>query len=179
MPLLRYVGWRGHGWAELGLRAGAALAVFAGCNLPFILLGSGDWLAGVTGPLHDPMFALGVGLVVLSIAKVLPLWAAATYLKLELAAYALAFGFYTRCWRKMPALALLLPLIPMALAWRSLHTYFMFLPMLATAALADQSRRAPAASTADPTPGAAEAPTQSRVACGCISLTAQRAPLRA
>jgi hypothetical protein len=100
-------------------------------------MGPGDWLAGILGPVRDPLFALGVGLITLPIAKILPLWPAATYLKLEVAAYALCLGHFLRRGRATPALALLLPLIPMALAWRSLHTYFMFLPLLAAAALVD------------------------------------------
>jgi uncharacterized membrane protein len=139
---LLYLGWRTGGWRDLWQRGGVMAAVFIGFNLPFILLSPGDWVTGVLGPIHDPLFALGVGLVDLSVAKVLPLFPATVYLVLEVAAYIAAFAFFTRRCLTAPALALLLPLVPMAFAWRSLHTYFMFLPLLAIAALVTMEREA-------------------------------------
>ncbi len=135
VPFLLFLSWRESGFREACKLSAIMTLVFIGLNLQFILMSPADWLTGMLGPMRDPMFALGVGLVDLSIAKALPLFPAAVYLVLEVLAYAGVFAFYVRRWATAPALALLLPLIPMFFAWRSLHTYFMFLPVLAVAAL--------------------------------------------
>src|ERR1039457_5490246 len=104
------------------------IAVFVGFNLQFMVMSPGDWAIGVLGPMRDPLFALGVGLIDLSIAKILPLMPASAYLAMEAVAYVAAFVCFARNCARWPALALLLPLAPISLAWRSLHTYFLFLP---------------------------------------------------
>lgn len=137
VPFLLYLAWRRHGWPDLWRRSILALAVFVGCNLPFILMGPQNWLAGVLGPMADPLFAQGIGLIALSIALFQQhIGSQNFYAVLEGVALVGCFWLYTRQWQRAPGLAMLLPLIPLALAWRSLHTYFMVLPLLATAVLA-------------------------------------------
>lgn len=136
-PFLLYLSWRTAGWRDLKVRATAMAAVFLACNLPFIVQNPLAWLGGVFGPMTDPMFAQGVGIITLSIAFFkqhpgIPLM----YTALEVVAYLAAFRFYTRRCMAAPGLAMLLPLLPIALAWRSLHTYFVILPLLALAVLA-------------------------------------------
>jgi hypothetical protein len=92
--------------------------------------------------MRDPLFAMGVGLIELSLAKVIPLWPSSVYLVLVIAVYVALLVFFVRRCQRSPALAMLLPLIPLAFAWRSLHTYFMFLPLLAVAALVARDRQA-------------------------------------
>ncbi len=135
VPFLLYLGWRTYGWGDLWRRGGIMAAVFLGFNLQFILMSPGDWLTGVLGPMHDPLFALGVGLVELSTAKILPLWSMTVYGALGIVAFAAAFVYFTRRWQSSPALAMFLPVLPLVFAWRSLHSYFMFLPLLAVTAL--------------------------------------------
>jgi uncharacterized membrane protein len=141
VPFLLFLAWRECGLRDAITRSALVALVFLGFNLQFIVAAPGDWIAGVLGPMHDPMFALGVGLIDLSIAKILPLFPATVYLLLEVSAYAGVFAYYTRRYAAAPALALLLPLVPMFFAWRSLHTYFMFLPILAVAALVTTTPR--------------------------------------
>lgn len=136
VPFLLYLAWRSHGWRDLWRRSGLALAVFAACNLPFILMGPQNWLAGVLGPMTDPLFAQGIGLIALSIALFQQhIGSPNVYAALEGVALVGCFWLYTRQWQRAPGLAMLLPLIPLAFAWRSLHTYFLVLPLLATAVL--------------------------------------------
>lgn len=135
-PFLLYLAWRTGGWADFRARAASAVAVFLACNLPFIIQSPLDWLAGVLGPMTDPMFAQGVGLITLSIAVFkqhpgIPL----LYTALEAVAYLAAFRWFMRRCLAAPGLAMVLPLLPIALAWRSLHTYFVILPLLALAVL--------------------------------------------
>src|SRR5581483_426271 len=91
----------------------------------------------IMAPMVDPLFAQGIGLIALVIAFAHGhLGPPILYTVLEAAALIGAFRFYMRWCLSTPGLALILPLLPLALAWRSLHTYFLVLPLLATAALA-------------------------------------------
>jgi uncharacterized membrane protein len=138
IPFLLYIGWQGGGWVDFARRGGCMLLVFLACNLPFIVAGPGDWLTGILAPMRDPLLAEGVGLVSLSLGKLLPLWPAIVYGGLELLLFTLAFVFFTRRCAAAPGLALVLPLLPLVVAWRSLHTYFLLLPLLAAAVLVDR-----------------------------------------
>lgn len=141
-PFLLYLGWRTGGWTDLHKRLWPAIAVFLACNLPFIVQSPQDWLAGVLGPMRDPLFAQGIGLIAVSIAffKQHP-GPPLLYTLLEAITYIMAFRFFMRRCLVAPGLAMLLPLLPIALAWRSLHTYFVVLPLLAVAVLACPSER--------------------------------------
>ncbi len=136
-PFLLYLGWRTGGWRDLWLRLLPAVVVFFLCNLPFILLNPGDWVSGILGPMRDPLFAEGVGIVAIPIALLKQqIGPPLLYVAIELVAYCLAFRLFTRRCLSAPGLAMLLPLVCLAFAWRSLHTYFLILPLLATAVLA-------------------------------------------
>jgi uncharacterized membrane protein len=141
VPFLLYLGWRTGGSADLRRRGLSSLAVFVGCNLPFLWMNPSDWLAGLAGPMRDPLFAQGVGLIDLSIAGLLPLFHPVFYAVLELLVWGACFRFFMRRCLSAPGLAMLLPILPLVFAWRSLHTYFLVLPLLATAVLAFTDRR--------------------------------------
>jgi hypothetical protein len=145
LPFLLYLGWRGGGRADLARRGGGTLAAFLACNLPFIAAGPGAWLTGILGPMQDPLFAEGVGFVSLALGKFLPLWPSAVYSGMELLLFVVAFVFFTRRCATAPGLAMVLPLLPLVVAWRSLHTYFLLLPLLAAAVLAERHRHVTAA----------------------------------
>jgi len=136
LPFLLYLGWRVRGRRDLRQRGLSALAIFLLCNAPFLWMNPGNWFAGVLGPMRDPLFAQGVGLINLSIVGLLPLVHPIWYGLLECVVWVGAFRFFTRHALNAPGLALLLPLLPLVFAWRSLHTYFIVLPLLATAVLA-------------------------------------------
>lgn len=140
-PFLLYLGWRTAGWADLRRRLAPAALVFLACNAPFLLQSPSDWLAGVLGPMRDPLFAQGIGVVSIAIAvfKQHP-GSPLLYGALEVLAFVLVFRYFMRRCLTAPGLALLLPLLPIALAWRSLHTYFVVLPLLAIAVLAHPAR---------------------------------------
>jgi len=136
-PLYAIIVWRRHGaraaLAHLGIAAGAFLLP----NLPFIIASPGAWAASLALPLTLPIFPSGMGLVALGRAGVLPLLAPAAYAALELLALAAVALWYATA-RTLPpsALALLLGLLPFALAWHSLFAYVIALPALAVYAAA-------------------------------------------
>jgi len=123
------------GWRSALRQAGAALAVFAVANLPFVVHDAGSWLAGVAAPIADPMFPRGAGLIFLVLNGVLPLWPPLAYTALELGAFAVCVAVAWRARRTSPELGAVLALLPLYFAYRSLFSYFFLLPLFAFAAL--------------------------------------------
>jgi uncharacterized membrane protein len=98
------------------------LALFI--NLPFLLWNPQAFITGVLAPIADPMFPMGVGLIGLSITHLLPFLPAIVYDVLEASTMLLMFVWYWRICRKYPGAAMLLAVVPLFFAWRSLPSYF-------------------------------------------------------
>lgn len=130
------------GIREAALRTGVAALVFLVPNVPFILIDSQAWLAGVLAPLRDPMFPAGAGIITLGVGKVLPFLPHSAYTLLEVLGILGALAWYFRWGRQRPESALVLAVLPLFLAWRSLPTYFYFcaLPAALLLALAPRMR---------------------------------------
>ena len=125
-----------HGWREGIRRAAIAGAVFLATNLPFILAGPADWFEGITTPLSEPMFPRGAGLVFLGTNGGLPLLPATAYLGLEAVCGLVCIVIAWRARRSSPELGVVLALLPLFFAWRSLFSYFFVLPLFAAVAVA-------------------------------------------
>jgi len=123
-------------WQTIGRRTAIAhvavlLGVFLVINGVFMLATFEAWRRGVGGPLLDPMFPGGDGLIGLGVGGVLGLWPRPLYTMLEGAALALCLWRYSRICRLHPDAALVLALVPLVFAWRSLSVYFLLpLPLL-------------------------------------------------
>lgn len=136
LPFYLLVTAHRQGWRVALRRAVEVGAVFAFTNGPFILADAGAWLRGVTAPVADPMFPRGAGLIFLAIDHVLPLWPAFVYTALEMVAFAACLAVAWRSRRTSPDLGIVLALVPLFFAYRSLFSYFFLLPLFAFAALA-------------------------------------------
>ena len=113
-----------YGFKEALVRVVGALGIGLAINLPFILWGPSDWLAGVMAPLMDPMFPMGTGLIALSTGHVISYLPARTYQILEWTAYGLSLIYYWFRCRRAPEAAMLLAVLFLFFAWRSLPSYF-------------------------------------------------------
>jgi uncharacterized membrane protein len=119
------------GWRAAGVRLAVIGGMFSLLNAPFIALSPGAWLHGVLGPLTDPMYPLGEGVIALATSGVLPLWPRFVYAGLELVALVACLLLYVRLCRRQPGTGPVLALVPVVFAWRSLFTYFyVALPLL-------------------------------------------------
>jgi len=119
--ILRTYGWKTM-LARLTIIGGFGLLL----NLPFILWNTQAWFAGVMAPINDPMFPMGVGLVGLVgspfLSSYLP---ATTYSLLEYAIfYPACLFWYWRVCKSHPEAVMLLAVLPLFFAWRSLSSYF-------------------------------------------------------
>jgi uncharacterized membrane protein len=116
--------WRHYGFKEAMYRMAIASGLGLLINLPFIMWDWKSWLAGVMAPVADPMFPMGVGLINLSDTHLLPYLPQTVYTLLEGVAMLLVLAWYWRICRKRPEAALLLAILPLFFAWRSLSSYF-------------------------------------------------------
>ncbi|MBV9228402.1 MAG: DUF2029 domain-containing protein [Chloroflexi bacterium] len=115
---------RQYGLKETIYRLTIAGSLALAINLPFIVWNPQAWLAGIMAPVADPMFPMGVGLINLSITHLLPFLSSWVYTGLEGTAMLCALVWYWRICRKHPEAAMLLAVIPLFFAWRSLPSYF-------------------------------------------------------
>jgi hypothetical protein len=122
---------RGQGW-RAGLRwAGIGMATFLLPNLPFLLISPRAWLVSQTIPMTDPFFASGMGLIQLSTSHLLPFGPPALYTLLEAVALGMGLWIFASIRTQIGASGLILALLPLFFAFRSMPNYFAFVPWLA------------------------------------------------
>lgn len=115
---------RTYGWRTVAQRLGIMAAIFTLTNGPFLLQAPVAWVDGVLGPLRDPMFPFGYGLITLAQQGWLPLWPHHVYTTLQFTATIICALIYARACRRHPGTGLVLALLPVLLAWRSSPAYF-------------------------------------------------------
>jgi hypothetical protein len=131
-PLYLVLCVRQEGWRRAAMRAGVLLAAFLAPNLPFVVLAPQAWAKSMLLPVMLPTFPDGIGLIAFAHAGVLPLWPAWVYTVIELLAFgAIALWLIVARRTPRPELVLLLGTLPLALGWRSLASYFAWLPAIA------------------------------------------------
>lgn len=126
VPFYAILVLRTHGWKEALYRLSIAGGLFLALNLPFIMWNPQAWFAGVMAPINDPMFPMGVGIVGLVGSPFLHTYMSSTvYSLLEYVVfYPLCMAWYWRLCKSRPEAAMLLAVLPLFFAWRSLPSYF-------------------------------------------------------
>jgi uncharacterized membrane protein len=124
IPFYAILLFRQYGFKETVYRLTIAGCIFLVCNLPFILWNPSAWVAGIVAPLDPLMFPMGVGIVGLSVTHLIPYLPQHVYSILETLAMLGSLAWYWRICRKHPEAALLLAVVPLFFAWRSLPSYF-------------------------------------------------------
>jgi len=117
------------GWRPALHSLGGILVVFSAINLPFIIDAPQHWLEGVLGPVMDPLFPKGAGIVAFSVAGILPP-NALVFTLMEVAVLIVAAIWYYRAGYRYPQVGLLLAVLPLFFAWRSFSFYFYFASLL-------------------------------------------------
>ncbi len=116
--------FRQYGLKEVLYRTVVAGGIFFVFNLPFILWNPQAWVSGMLTPLDKDMFPMGIGIINFSITHLLPYFDQRIYTALEAIAMLGSLVWYWRICRKHPEAAILLAVLPLFLAWRSLPSYF-------------------------------------------------------
>ncbi|HLY32247.1 MAG TPA: hypothetical protein VKQ36_14555, partial [Ktedonobacterales bacterium] len=124
-----------HGW-RVALRRGAlALVVFLAPDLPYLIASPRAWFASLWLPLTEPLFPHGIGLIALATGGILPAMPPLAYGALQALVLVGALWAYTRWHGSLREAGLLLAVIPLVFAWRSLPNYFAIAPWLALSAM--------------------------------------------
>lgn len=121
------------GWREALRRGGIMLAVFSVINGPFIVQSPGAYVTSLAGPMSDPMFPMGVGIVALFVANIVPLIPKFAFTLAELAAWGGALVTASRVRILAPAAGAVFAALPLFFAYRSLVNYFYLVPLLTLA----------------------------------------------
>jgi uncharacterized membrane protein len=125
LPFYAILICRTYNWQEAARRLLIAGAIALALNLPFILWNAPVWVAGIMAPVVDPMFPTGVGLVGLVglpfLQSYLPNF---MYSVFEVLTLFFCLAWYWRLCKTHPEAAMLLAVLPLFLAWRSLSSYF-------------------------------------------------------
>lgn len=119
------------GWRRAARYGVMTLLAFLLPNAPYILASPGPWFGSLWLPMTDPMFPTGMGAVTLFVSHVLPYPPPALFAGAEAAALGAALWCQAR-WRSILGDGvLLLALVPLLFAFRSLPNYFAIAPWLA------------------------------------------------
>jgi len=124
IPFYVLMVWRQYNFMEVVRRLTIAGGVALAINLPFMLWNPHAWLAGIMAPIVDPMFPTGAGLISLGATPLLPVFPPMVYAVLEAAAMLIALAWYWRLCKERPEAAMVLAVLPLFFAWRSLPSYF-------------------------------------------------------
>jgi len=128
------------GWGEAVWRGAIALGAFLLPNGPYLVASPLAWFTSLWLPISEPLFPQGMGVIALSLGHLLPFGPPALYALLEVAAFGVTLGVAIR-WRvQLGAGVLVLALIPLFFAFRSIPSYFAFAPWLALYAVQCRAR---------------------------------------
>jgi uncharacterized membrane protein len=132
---------RHFGWREATRRGSIMALLFLLLNGPFILQSPSAYVASVSGPMADPMFPLGIGIMALFASNLLPMLPKLAFTVAEFASWAGGACAFLGTRYLTPATGVVLAALPLFFAWRSLVNYFYLVPLLALAVvLAGNSR---------------------------------------
>jgi hypothetical protein len=128
------------GWGDAIRRGTIALGAFLLPNGPFLVASPLAWFTSLWLPLSEPLFPQGMGLIALSLGHLLPFGPPVLYALLEVAALGITLVSTIRFRRQLGAGVLVLALIPLFFAFRSIPSYFAFAPWLALYAVQCRAR---------------------------------------
>ena len=130
-PFLLLEVWLRGGWRPAARYAAVAAGAFLLPNVPYIAASPAAWWASLWLPMADRLFPTGMGLIALSTSHLLPYGPQQLYAALEGAALVCTLVYFARHRTQIGDAALLLALVPLFFAFRSLAPYFGFMPWLA------------------------------------------------
>jgi len=137
-------------WKQAALGLGVVGAVFAAFNLPFIIAGPSLWMGSVLSMMKDALFPSGWGIITLVLQGWVNIESPLLFTVMEAAAFIVAIIWYWRNVRRYPCLGVVLPILPLFFAWRSLWPYFFYVDVILLAVVMQEYRTSaePSGSTA-------------------------------
>ncbi|HET9110097.1 MAG TPA: hypothetical protein VFN78_04650 [Ktedonobacterales bacterium] len=118
-------------WGDASLRVAITLVGFLVPNLPYLIASPGAWWASLWLPQSEPLFPMGMGVIALFTGHLLPYIAPRFFTLMELLGMGAALFAAVRWRRYLGDATLLLGLVPLLFAFRSLPNYFGVAPWIA------------------------------------------------
>ena len=111
------------------------IGVFLATNLAFVIMDLDLWFNSVVAPVTDNMFPLGVGIVSIVTGGFVDIQSPLPFAILEVTiAIAAVIWYFFKC-ERYPQTGLLLAVLPLFFAWRSLWGYFFYIDIIILAAI--------------------------------------------
>jgi hypothetical protein len=111
------------------------IGVFLTANGAFIAADPGLWFSSVCAPITHDMFPLGVGIISLVTGGAADIQSPLLFNIMEIAVAAIAVVWYFCKCRRYPEAGLLLAVLPLFFAWRSLWGYFFYIDVIILASV--------------------------------------------
>ncbi len=140
LPFYLILLWRESGTKSLALSVGVIGTVFFLMNAYFIALDPLLWLRSLLSPVTEPMFSLGVGVVALVESGLVNIQSPLPFMVLEALVFIAAVAWYIRNCIRYPHAGLILAILPLFFAWRSLWSYFFYVAIILLTRMLSEDR---------------------------------------
>jgi hypothetical protein len=109
--------------------------VFLAINLPFILDDPELWISSIFAPVIDNLFPFGIGIVSFVTAGFIEIQSPVVFAVMEITILVCAVIWYFYYCPRYPYTGLILAVIPLFFAWRSLPAYFLYVDIIILSAI--------------------------------------------
>ncbi len=130
LPFYLILLWRTSPPKSLAAAIGIIAAIFFSFNIYFIISDPSLWLQSVASPMAEPMFPLGVGVISLMTGGLINIQTSLLFTIMEVVVLIAGAVWYFRNCRRYPEAGLVLSVLPLFFAWRSLWTYFFYVAII-------------------------------------------------
>ena len=130
LPFYIILLWRTAQPKTVAATIGIIAAIFVSFNAYFIINDPALWLRSIASPMAEPMFPLGVGFISLVTSGLINVQTSLPFTILELIVFIVAIVWYVRNCVRYPEAGLVLAVLPLFFAWRSLWTYFFYISII-------------------------------------------------
>ncbi len=135
LPFYLVLLWRTSGLKAASAATGVIGLVFFALNAYFIFADPGLWFESVIYPMTEPAFPQGVGIITLVTSGLIDVQWQLPFAILEIAVFVAAILWYIRHARRFPEAGLILAVLPLFFAWRSLSSYFLYVVLIMLAGI--------------------------------------------
>jgi hypothetical protein len=150
LPFYLILFFRNLPWKKAMLVTGLVGGVFALFNLPFIIASPSLWLDSMTSMMKDALYPSGWGFITLVLQGWVHIESPLMFTIIELSAFVAAVVWYWRNARTYPYLGVILPIMPLFFAWRSLWPYFFYVDIIMLAVVMQEYSSAQKSATPAP-----------------------------
>lgn len=135
LPFYLILIFRTIGLKQMAISFLIIIAVFLATNLYFIIMDPNLWFDSVVAPVADNMFPLGVGVIAIVTGGFVDVQSPLPFAIMECAIAFLAVIWYFFKCQRYPQTGLILAVLPLFFAWRSLWGYFFYIDIIILAAI--------------------------------------------